>query len=49
MIKAQAASGLLRIGPFDRFRLAASHGEPLVAYRWDGETDLVPGHFVAAK
>lgn len=28
---------------------SAGHGEPLVAYRWDGETDLVPGHFVAAK
>lgn len=28
---------------------SAGRGEPLVAYRWDGETDLVPGHFVAAK
>jgi hypothetical protein len=39
---------LFWIGPFNRFRLAAGRGEPLVAYRWDGETDLVPGHFVAA-
>lgn len=28
---------------------SAGRGEPLVAYRWDGETDHVPGHFVAAK
>jgi hypothetical protein len=28
---------------------SAGRGEPLVAYRWDGETELDSRHFVATK
>ena len=40
------------VSALDGTRLAwaeSGAGEPLVAYRWDGEADLEPAHFVSAK